>query len=195
MLHVTSSLPIACAAQLVLLHVSSQQTSYTHAAPSHKQRCAASASDVAQNTAITNNMQNTTSLAEKHAAESLVHHAGRLAYYHTTGHIHSCMVSFWPWQCKWPDSKATVQHGGCRSHKDLVKEAAPHYKKARKFYDVLAAQLVQQGHALDVFACSLDQVCSLLPCHNLKLCRPALQHTSCCELLLPWSTLLVCWRQ
>ena len=50
----------------------------------------------------------------------------------------------------------------CRSHKDLVKDAAPHYKKARKFYDSLAAQLVQQGHALDVFACSLDQVsCSL----------------------------------
>ena len=46
----------------------------------------------------------------------------------------------------------------CRSHKDLMKEAAPHYKKARKFYDGLAAQLVQQGHALDVFACSLDQV-------------------------------------
>ncbi|DBA68065.1 TPA: hypothetical protein ACH3X2_014085 [Trebouxia sp. C0005] len=45
-----------------------------------------------------------------------------------------------------------------RSHKDLMKEAAPHYKKARKFYDGLAAQLVQQGHALDVFACSLDQV-------------------------------------
>lgn len=39
-----------------------------------------------------------------------------------------------------------------------MKEAAPHYKKARKFYDGLAAQLVQQGHALDVFACSLDQV-------------------------------------
>ncbi len=39
-----------------------------------------------------------------------------------------------------------------------MKEAAPHYKKARKFYDSLAAQLVQQGHALDVFACSLDQV-------------------------------------
>lgn len=49
-----------------------------------------------------------------------------------------------------------------RSHKDLMKEAAPHYKKARKFYDGLAAQLVQQGHALDVFACSLDQVKHLL---------------------------------
>ena len=43
-----------------------------------------------------------------------------------------------------------------------MKEAAPHYKKARKFYDGLAAQLVQQGHALDVFACSLDQVLCLL---------------------------------
>ena len=45
-----------------------------------------------------------------------------------------------------------------RSHKDLAKESAQHYKKARKFYDGLAAQLVQQGHALDVFACALDQV-------------------------------------
>lgn len=45
-----------------------------------------------------------------------------------------------------------------RSHKDLVKETASHYKKARKFYDTLAAQLVRQGHTLDVFACSLDQV-------------------------------------
>ena len=52
----------------------------------------------------------------------------------------------------------TVDIGACRSHKDLIKEAAPHHKKARKFYDGLAAQLVQQGHALDVFACSLDQV-------------------------------------
>lgn len=43
-----------------------------------------------------------------------------------------------------------------------MKEAAPHYKKARKFYDGLAAQLVQQGHALDVFACSLDQVSRVL---------------------------------
>ena len=53
-----------------------------------------------------------------------------------------------------------------RSHKDLVKDAAPHYKKARKFYDGLAAQLVQQGHALDVFACSLDQVSVALQCSN-----------------------------
>ncbi len=40
---------------------------------------------------------------------------------------------------------------------DLVKETAPFYKKARKFYDALAGQLVRQGHALDIFACSLDQ--------------------------------------
>ena len=59
----------------------------------------------------------------------------------------------------------TAGIGACRSHKDLIKEAAPHYKKARKFYDGLAAQLVQQGHALDVFACSLDQVL----CHVVSL--------------------------
>lgn len=65
-------------------------------------------------------------------------------------------------------NKARNQLGlcdACRSHKDLIKEAAPHYKKARKFYDSLAAQLVQQGHALDVFACSLDQVHCLLACN------------------------------
>ena len=41
---------------------------------------------------------------------------------------------------------------------DLVKEAAPHYKKAKKYFDGIAKQLVSQGHALDIFACSLDQV-------------------------------------
>lgn len=45
-----------------------------------------------------------------------------------------------------------------RSHKDLNKDAAPHYRKARKFYDSVAQQLVAQGHSLDVYACSLDQV-------------------------------------
>ncbi len=39
-----------------------------------------------------------------------------------------------------------------------MKETAVFYKKARKFYDALARQLVRQGHALDTFACSLDQV-------------------------------------
>lgn len=45
-----------------------------------------------------------------------------------------------------------------RSHKDLNKDAAPHYRKARKFYDTIAQQLVAQSHSLDVYACSLDQV-------------------------------------
>ncbi|GAV58984.1 Gelsolin domain-containing protein/zf-Sec23_Sec24 domain-containing protein/Sec23_trunk domain-containing protein/Sec23_helical domain-containing protein/Sec23_BS domain-containing protein [Cephalotus follicularis] len=45
-----------------------------------------------------------------------------------------------------------------RSHKDLDKDAAPYYKKAVKFYDSLAKQLVSQGHVLDLFASALDQV-------------------------------------
>ena len=45
-----------------------------------------------------------------------------------------------------------------RSHKDLAKDAAPHYRRARKFYDNIAAQLVAQGHSLDVYACALDQI-------------------------------------
>ncbi|KAK9288539.1 hypothetical protein L1049_016998 [Liquidambar formosana] len=45
-----------------------------------------------------------------------------------------------------------------RSHKDLDKDAAPYFKKAVKFYDNLAKQLVGQGHVLDLFASALDQV-------------------------------------
>ncbi|KAG9142217.1 hypothetical protein Leryth_007653 [Lithospermum erythrorhizon] len=45
-----------------------------------------------------------------------------------------------------------------RSHKDLVKDAVPLFKKAVHFYQELATQLVSQGHILDVFASALDQV-------------------------------------
>ncbi|MBA0875879.1 hypothetical protein Goshw_024577, partial [Gossypium schwendimanii] len=45
-----------------------------------------------------------------------------------------------------------------RSHKDLDKDAAPYFKKAVRFYDSLAKQLVSQGHVLDLFASALDQV-------------------------------------
>ena len=40
---------------------------------------------------------------------------------------------------------------------DLAKDRAPHYKRARRFFDGVAAQLVQQQQSLDVFACALDQ--------------------------------------
>jgi len=49
-----------------------------------------------------------------------------------------------------------------RSHKDLDKDAAPYFKKAVKFYEGLAKQLVSQGHVLDLFASALDQVCASL---------------------------------
>ncbi|KAI3936092.1 hypothetical protein MKW98_015851 [Papaver atlanticum] len=45
-----------------------------------------------------------------------------------------------------------------RSHKDLDKDAAPHFYKAVKFYANLSKQLVTQGHVLDLFASALDQV-------------------------------------
>ncbi len=45
---------------------------------------------------------------------------------------------------------------------DLAKDRAPHHKKSSKFYEEVAAQLVQQQHSLDVFACALDQVCTSL---------------------------------
>ncbi|XP_010429086.1 PREDICTED: protein transport protein SEC23-like [Camelina sativa] len=45
-----------------------------------------------------------------------------------------------------------------RSHKDIDKDSALYYHKAVEFYETLAKQLVHQGHVLDVFACSVDQV-------------------------------------
>ena len=45
-----------------------------------------------------------------------------------------------------------------RSHKDLAKDSAVHYRKAKTYYDKIATQLVMQGHTLDLYACSLDQV-------------------------------------
>ncbi len=51
-----------------------------------------------------------------------------------------------------------------RSHKDIDKDAVPQYRKAIKFYEGLAKQLVNQGHVLDLFASALDQVsCYWLP--------------------------------
>lgn len=57
-----------------------------------------------------------------------------------------------------------------RSHKDLAKDAAPYYRKAKKFYDAIAAQLVAQGHSMDLFACSLDQV-------GLSEMKACIEHT------------------
>lgn len=45
-----------------------------------------------------------------------------------------------------------------RSHHDIKKGEATHYEKAEKFYEGLAARLVKNGHACDIFACSLDQL-------------------------------------
>ncbi|KAG1675309.1 hypothetical protein FOA52_015983 [Chlamydomonas sp. UWO 241] len=45
-----------------------------------------------------------------------------------------------------------------RSHKDLLKDAAPHFRGAAKFYASIASELVTHGHTLDYFTCSLDQV-------------------------------------
>lgn len=57
-----------------------------------------------------------------------------------------------------------------RSHKDLDKDAAPYFKKAIKFYESLAKQLVSQGHVLDLFASALDQVSINFTCLKWNLC-------------------------
>ncbi len=53
---------------------------------------------------------------------------------------------------------------------DLEKGETRAFKQARGFYEGLADRLVASGHALDVFACSLDQV-------GLDEMRPAVAST------------------
>eukprot|EP01084_Bolivina_argentea_P086638 156588_1 len=45
-----------------------------------------------------------------------------------------------------------------RSHTDLQKNAAPHFKAASKFYNGLLERATANGQTVDFFACSLDQV-------------------------------------
>ena len=49
-----------------------------------------------------------------------------------------------------------------RSHTDLTKnnKNARFHKDAVAYYGQLAARCVQNSHAIDIFACSLDQVLS-----------------------------------
>lgn len=68
-----------------------------------------------------------------------------------------------------------------RQHKDITKESAPFYRKAKKFYDGLASELVKSGHVVDIFACALDQVRP--PSHPQRQGRgqtPPLLHTNPC---------------
>lgn len=45
-----------------------------------------------------------------------------------------------------------------RSHSDIDKDNAKHYKKAVKFYDAVAAKAVKNSHTVDLFGGCLDQV-------------------------------------
>jgi len=45
-----------------------------------------------------------------------------------------------------------------RSHHHLRKETAKHVGVATKFFDSLTDRAVAQGHAVDIFSCSLDQI-------------------------------------
>eukprot|EP01029_Cantina_marsupialis_P024627 TRINITY_DN63808_c0_g1_i1.p1 TRINITY_DN63808_c0_g1~~TRINITY_DN63808_c0_g1_i1.p1 ORF type:complete len:793 (-),score=233.05 TRINITY_DN63808_c0_g1_i1:146-2524(-) len=45
-----------------------------------------------------------------------------------------------------------------RSHNDLEKKNAPLYSSACEYYNHIAQRCVRNGHTMDVFACSLDQI-------------------------------------
>lgn len=53
-----------------------------------------------------------------------------------------------------------------RSWNSIKEDAAPYMKKAIKFYDGLAARIVKNGHAVDVYSCALDQT-GLLEMKNM----------------------------
>lgn len=45
-----------------------------------------------------------------------------------------------------------------RAHHDIYKGNVPYYKKAMDYYDGQATRACENGHIIDIFACSLDQV-------------------------------------
>lgn len=53
---------------------------------------------------------------------------------------------------------AVSQKETIRSHHDIQKSNCPHYKPATQYYQKLANQASTNGHVIDLFACSLDQV-------------------------------------
>lgn len=53
-----------------------------------------------------------------------------------------------------------------RSHSDIDKDNAKHFKKASKFYDSLASRAVKNSHTIDVFGGCLDQI-GMLEMKNL----------------------------
>ena len=44
-----------------------------------------------------------------------------------------------------------------RSHHDIEKDNAKYMKKAMKHYEALANRAATNGHAIDIYACALDQ--------------------------------------
>ena len=44
-----------------------------------------------------------------------------------------------------------------RSHHDIEKDNAKYMKKAIKHYDALANRAANNGHAVDIYSCALDQ--------------------------------------
>jgi protein transport protein SEC23 len=44
-----------------------------------------------------------------------------------------------------------------RSHQDIQKGDAKHFKKAKEFYSKVARRASANGHVIDMFVCSLDQ--------------------------------------
>jgi len=53
-----------------------------------------------------------------------------------------------------------------RAHHDLQKDSAKHTKKAMKYYSEIAKHVAANGHAVDIFACSVDQ-CGVMEMQDL----------------------------
>lgn len=44
-----------------------------------------------------------------------------------------------------------------RSHHDIEKDNAKYTRKAIKHYEALASRAAENGHAIDIYSCALDQ--------------------------------------
>ena len=100
-----------------------------------------------------------------------------------------CVGEYWWWWCGQRKRGFGILCAGLvvspsldesmRSHIDIEKGNAKHAAKASKFYKALAQRLVNNGHAMDCFACALDQV-QLFP-DAMRACRCARMHAVQCS--------------
>ena len=65
---------------------------------------------------------------------------------------------WWPVPCSWGGTTGSKRNEETSDWQDWEKGETKLFQRARRFYESVGDRLVGSGHALDVFACALDQV-------------------------------------